>query len=48
MQFGAKVVLTNLDTDDEVTYQIVGADEANIDEGRAVHIGSVGQSFDRT
>ena len=25
--------LSNLETDEKVTYQIVGADEANIDEG---------------
>ncbi len=33
IRFGATVGLLNLDTDDEVTYQIVGADEANIDQG---------------
>jgi transcription elongation factor GreA len=33
IRFGASVTLLNTDTDDEVTYQIVGADEANIDEG---------------
>jgi transcription elongation factor GreA len=33
VRFGATVTLMNLDTDDESTYQIVGADEANIDEG---------------
>ncbi len=33
VKFGATVTLTNLDTDEEVRYQIVGADEANIDEG---------------
>ncbi|OOR99429.1 transcription elongation factor GreA [Haemophilus paracuniculus] len=31
--FGATVVLLNLDTDEEVTYRIVGDDEANIKEG---------------
>ena len=31
--FGATVSLANLDTDEEVTYQIVGADEADIDRG---------------
>src|SRR5262245_31087147 len=31
--FGATVSLSNVDTDEEVTYQIVGADEANIEEG---------------
>jgi len=31
--FGATVVLLDLDNDDEVTYRIVGEDEANIKEG---------------
>lgn len=34
IKFGATVTLTNLDTDEEVSYQIVGADEADIDQGR--------------
>jgi transcription elongation factor GreA len=33
VSFGATVVLSNLDTDDEVTYQIVGAEESNVIEG---------------
>jgi transcription elongation factor GreA len=33
VRFGATVTLTNLDTDEEVTYQIVGADEADINQG---------------
>lgn len=33
ISFGATVRLSNLDTDEEVTYQIVGADEADINEG---------------
>jgi transcription elongation factor GreA len=33
VRFGAKVTLTNLDTDEETTYQIVGADEADINNG---------------
>ncbi|HSC86052.1 MAG TPA: transcription elongation factor GreA [Polyangiaceae bacterium] len=33
IKFGATVTLTNLDTDEEVTYQIVGADESDIDQG---------------
>ncbi|HEX2880510.1 MAG TPA: transcription elongation factor GreA [Polyangiaceae bacterium] len=33
VRFGASITLLNTDTDEEVTYQIVGADEANIDEG---------------
>ena len=31
--FGATVTLTNVGTDEEVTYRIVGDDEANIKEG---------------
>ncbi len=31
--FGATVVLLNVDSDEEVTYRIVGDDEANIKEG---------------
>lgn len=33
VKFGATVTLTNLDTNEEVTYQIVGAHEADIDKG---------------
>lgn len=33
IKFGATVTLTNLDTDEEVKYQIVGTDESNIDKG---------------
>jgi transcription elongation factor GreA len=32
--FGATVTLVNNDTDEEVTYQIVGVDEADIKQGR--------------
>lgn len=32
--FGATVKLMNTKTEDEVTYQIVGADEADVDHGR--------------
>lgn len=32
--FGATVVLVEMDTEDEVTYQIVGEDEADIKQGR--------------
>ena len=31
--FGATVTLTNVETDEEVTYRIIGDDEANIKEG---------------
>jgi transcription elongation factor GreA len=33
IRFGATVKLANVDTDEHIAYQIVGADEANIDEG---------------
>ena len=33
VKFGATVKLADEDTDEENTYQIVGSDEANIDEG---------------
>src|SRR4051812_23912549 len=33
VRFGATVVLLNLDTDEEATYQIVGADEADLKNG---------------
>lgn len=32
--FGATVDLVDLDTDEEVTYQIVGVDEADVKQGR--------------
>ncbi len=32
--FGCYVVLENIDTSDEVRYQLVGPDESNINEGR--------------
>lgn len=34
VRFGATVNVTNLDTDEEITYQIVGADEADINVGK--------------
>jgi len=33
VRFGAVVMLTNLDTEEESTYQIVGADEADLKNG---------------
>lgn len=33
IKFGATITLLNLDTEEEVRYQIVGTDEANIDKG---------------
>jgi transcription elongation factor GreA len=34
IRFGATVVMADVDTDEESTYQIVGAEEADIDQGR--------------
>ena len=34
IQFGAKVTVVNEETEEESTYQIVGADEAEVNEGR--------------
>jgi transcription elongation factor GreA len=34
IKFGARVTLADEDTDEEATYQIVGAEEADIDKGR--------------
>ena len=34
VQFGAKLKLSNVDSGDETLYQIVGPEEANLDEGR--------------
>ena len=34
VRFGATVTVTNLDTDEETSYQIVGADEADINAGK--------------
>lgn len=34
VKFGATVRLADIDSDEEITYQIVGADEANIKDGR--------------
>ncbi len=33
VRFGATVKVTNLDTDEDISYQIVGADEADINQG---------------
>ena len=32
--FGSRFILSNLDTDEEITYQIVGVDESDIKRGR--------------
>ena len=51
--FGATVVLVNTDTDDEVTYQIVGDDEADIKAGlisvnSPIAHGLIGKELDDT
>lgn len=51
--FGATVTLVNTNTDDEVTYRIVGDDEANIKEGlisvnSPIARGLVGKEVDDT
>ena len=51
--FGATVVLVNVDTDEEVTYQIVGDDEADIKAGlisvnSPIARGLVGKELDDT
>ena len=53
MIFGATVVLVNTDTDDEVTYQIVGDDEADIKAGlisvnSPIARGLIGKELDDT
>lgn len=32
--FGSKFILSNMDTDEEIVYQIVGVDESDISEGK--------------
>jgi transcription elongation factor GreA len=34
IKFGAKVTLADIDTDEETTYQIVGAEEADVEHGK--------------
>jgi transcription elongation factor GreA len=34
VKFGARVAVLNLDTDEEVTYQIVGPEESDLDRGQ--------------
>ncbi|WP_373100647.1 MULTISPECIES: transcription elongation factor GreA [Pasteurellaceae] len=51
--FGATVVLVNTDTEEEVTYRIVGDDEANIKEGlisvnSPIARGLIGKELDDT
>jgi transcription elongation factor GreA len=43
--FGATVTLMDLDTDNEVTYQLVGAEEADVKKGRISLISPVGKAL---
>lgn len=43
--FGATVGLVNIDTDEEVTYQIVGTDEADLKEGKISYASPLGRAL---
>lgn len=43
--FGCKVMLENVDTGDEVTYQLVGPEESDIKEGRISVASPLGQAI---
>jgi transcription elongation factor GreA len=43
--FGASVVLLDLDTDEEVTYQIVGVDEADVKQGKISIMSPIARSL---
>ncbi|RJP86244.1 MAG: transcription elongation factor GreA [Desulfobacteraceae bacterium] len=43
--FGCKVLLENVDTGDEVTYQLVGPEESDIKEGRISVVSPLGQAI---
>jgi len=43
--FGSTVKLCNMDTDEEVVYQIVGEDEANIKEGKISFSSPIGKAL---
>jgi transcription elongation factor GreA len=43
--FGSTVKLCNTDTDEEVVYQIVGEDEANIKEGKISYSSPIGKAL---
>ncbi len=43
--FGSRVVLENIDTGEEVTYQLVGPDESNVEEGRISILSPLGKAI---
>lgn len=43
--FGAKVYLANIQTDAEITYQIVGEDEADIKQGKISYRSPIGHAL---
>jgi transcription elongation factor GreA len=43
--FGSRVLLNDLDTDEEITYQIVGVDEADPKEGRISYTSPLGRAL---
>jgi transcription elongation factor GreA len=43
--FGATVMLFNIDTEEEVTYQIVGIDEADLKEGKISYASPLGRAI---
>lgn len=45
IRFGATVVLADIDTDEESTYQIVGAEEADIDQGRVSNTSPIARAM---
>lgn len=45
VKFGATVVLLDLDKDDEVTYQIVGEDEADINRGTISYLAPIARAL---
>ncbi len=43
--FASRVLLENVDTGEDVEYQLVGPDESNIDEGRISIVSPLGQAL---
>ena len=44
-RFGCRVMLENIDTGDEVAYQLVGPEESDINEGRISVTSPLGQAM---